>query len=64
MIEIVLREAKALMAEGAFGHGPPCSHILACIGDRAITLGGCLGRDVDPGTPPFVLRGGGWAWST
>ena len=64
MIDTVLREARALMSEAPFGHGPPYSRILACIGDRAIRLGECIGRDIEPSTPPFVLRAGGWLTSS
>lgn len=61
LIDRVLDEARRLMDEEPFGHGPPYSRILSCIGDRCIDLGRCFGREIDPGTPPFILRGGGWA---
>jgi serine/threonine-protein kinase HipA len=52
--------ALALRDTPPFTRLPPYHAICAYAGEQAIAAGEHLGIDIDPGTPPFLLKAGGW----
>jgi serine/threonine-protein kinase HipA len=53
-------KALALQDTAPFNRRPPYWHIAACVGERAAAIGEQFGIEIDPGTPPFITKGGGW----